>query len=404
MPEPTEVRPMKNRVCPICDGARVRHLYTQRFFPMSDGSLLDGFDVVVCDACGLAYSDDIPPQSVFDAYYRDMSKYEFEGSGGQESAHDFKRFHSIAELISRHVPNRNTAILDIGCATGGLLSVLKGMGYTNLRGLDPSPRCAAAAKRLYGIEVMDCTISDLLGRPERFDLLILVGVLEHIRDLHGAMASMTGLIAPGGAVFGEVPDATEFHRWPDAPFQEFSTEHINHFSPVSLANLFARRGLAEVVREQHPRWYTASTVMPSAVGIYRKSGDSQSLPIRRDDQSEPALREYIRQSLEVERRIESRIEQISQGGQPILVWGVGTHTQRLMARGSLGNASIVAFVDSNPRYQGKTLNGVPILSPGDLRNRPEPIVISSRVFEQDIARQIKETLKLPNEVVLLYNL
>jgi len=82
---------------------------------------------------------------------------------------------------------------------------------------------------------------------------------------------------------------------------------------------------------------------------------------------------------------------------------VGTHTQRLMATSRLAQADIRAFVDSNPRYQGKTISGVPVLAPAALKGRLEPILISSRIFQQEIQEQIRNQLGLTNELILLYN-
>jgi hypothetical protein len=73
-----------------------------------------------------------------------------------------------------------------------------------------------------------------------------------------------------------------------------------------------------------------------------------------------------------------------------------------LASGNLARANIAAFVDSNPKYQGKQLNGVPVLSPDALKARPEPILISSQVFEHEIVRQIREDLRLDNKVITLY--
>jgi FlaA1/EpsC-like NDP-sugar epimerase len=88
--------------------------------------------------------------------------------------------------------------------------------------------------------------------------------------------------------------------------------------------------------------------------------------------------------------------------QTIIIWGVGTHTLRLLETSRLGRANIVAFVDSNPRYQLKQLNGIPIIAPADLKSRPEPILISSRVFQREIEQQIREDLRLSNQIVKLY--
>jgi hypothetical protein len=85
------------------------------------------------------------------------------------------------------------------------------------------------------------------------------------------------------------------------------------------------------------------------------------------------------------------------------VWGVGTHTSRLMATSRLGEADIVAFIESNSRYHGKTLRGRPILAPEVLKDFREPVLISSRVFEKEIADQIRHDLGCSNELILLYH-
>jgi hypothetical protein len=73
-----------------------------------------------------------------------------------------------------------------------------------------------------------------------------------------------------------------------------------------------------------------------------------------------------------------------------------------MATSRLAAASIVAFVDSNTRYQDRTLHGRPIISPEALHSHPEPILISSRVFQHEIETQIRDQLGLSNEVIRLY--
>jgi hypothetical protein len=49
------------------------------------------------------------------------------------------------------------------------------------------------------------------------------------------------------------------------------------------------------------------------------------------------------------------------------------------------------------------LHGRPILAPAALKERTEPVLISSRVFQQEIADQIRNDLGCGNELILLYN-
>ena len=102
-------------------------------------------------------------------------------------------------------------------------------------------------------------------------------------------------------------------------------------------------------------------------------------------------------------RLHERIAAIAVSGRPIIVWGVGTHTTRLMATSALADANIVAFIESNARYHGKSLLGRPIWAPAALHERTEPVLVSSRVFQQEIATQVREGLGCANELILLYD-
>jgi hypothetical protein len=230
----------------------------------------------------------------------------------------------------------------------------------------------------------------------------MVEVLEHVCDLRCTLDRVRGLLMPGGTLFLEVPDATAFADSPDAPFQEFSIEHINYFSPASLTNLLASCGFLRIQCEQTPVEVTPgrkSTILRAAFRL-RSDGDHEK--VVRDVETEPRLRAYIEQSLAVERRIHEVTAGLADRGESVIVWGVGTHTQRLLATSRLADAPISAFVDSNPRYQGQVLRGVPVVAPSELLGRPDPILVSSRVCQSAIVHQIRETLLLPNEVITLY--
>jgi hypothetical protein len=87
----------------------------------------------------------------------------------------------------------------------------------------------------------------------------------------------------------------------------------------------------------------------------------------------------------------------------MIVWGVGSHTLRLLAAGGLDRNRIAVFVDSNPKFQQQELLGIQVVSPHDLKHRTEPILISSRGFQREIHQQIREQLGLANRVILLYS-
>lgn len=360
--------------------------------------------MVVCERCGFAFADGIPEQAVFDAYYRKLSKYEYDQRDGAESPFDRRRFEQNVAEMRPFVPGPEARILEIGCSTGSLLALLRAAGFPHVLGLDPSPACAIAAKRLYGVEVETGTLEDSRQLDGGFDFVLGTALLEHVRDLGGALARIRALLRPGGSFFAEVPNALGFADQRDSPFQQFSIEHIDFFSPTSLSNLFQAHGFAttavwEAIREHSQAYY-----MPVAAGVFRALPDGAPPPdLVRDEATEPALRRYIERSRAVEERLGATIDRLVREQTPLLVWGVGTHTQRLLATGRLGEANVRAYVDSNTKYQGRTIGGKAIIGPREVAARPEPILISSLTFQNEIARQIRDELALPNELVLLYD-
>ena len=359
---------------------------------------MTGYDLVVCALCGAAYADNIPPQPVFDAYYAAMSKYEPGSRGGSVDP----IFQHAADLIVPFI-SPGESVTDVGCATGAFLAAFKQRGFTKIIGFDPSPACCSAARRLYEVEVRPATISQLDQVSDRFDLVMSTGVLEHLCDVETSLHALTGLLRPNGRMFIAVPDASHYHRWFSAPYQYFSMEHVNFFSPRSLSNLMGRHGFATKFIERVPRHLGPNAVEPILMGLFERQGpDATPGTVAHDDETEAALSIYIADSRKTDSRLESIIAEMVRLRTPIFVWGAGTHTLRLLETSSLGNARIVGFIDSNKNYQGKQLRGIPILAPDAIRSRTETILISSHVAEQDIKSYIQNDLKWTNPVVCLY--
>ena len=368
---------------------------------MAGVGFLSGYDVLVCAQCGLGFAGGIPTQAEFNAYYHHLSKYDHESREGQQSAADLQRLRDTAATLIPFVPSTSARILDIGCSTGFLLSLVRGAGFQKVRGLDPSPQSAKSAWELFQLSVDTGSIVENSIPDGSVDFAILIAVLEHVEGLEAAVQRLKRMLAPGGRIFAEVPDASRFAGRPDAPFQEFSVEHINFFSKVSLANLFREHGFRPILTGEADRQQDENMTGPTAYGIFEAGSAASSLD--RDNITEPGLRRYIEESSAGDSRVREAIkERVS--GRPIIVWGTGTHTQRLLAAGAFATVTVRAFVDSNPKYQGHDLSGIPIVAPQSLHSRSEPILISTRGFQREIYNQIRDHLGLKNELILLYEL
>ncbi|NJK91011.1 MAG: hypothetical protein HC904_03740 [Blastochloris sp.] len=148
------------RNCPICQEVKGWRLHGQRFTLSEDHPLKEGYDVVACESCGFVFADTAVSQEDYDRYYASLSKYAdaATSTGGGALSWDAARLKETAELLARFEPNRDAWILDMGCASGGMLKALQDLGYGRLAGIDPSPGCAQATRNLTGAETWTGTL------------------------------------------------------------------------------------------------------------------------------------------------------------------------------------------------------------------------------------------------------
>ena len=375
----------------------------RRDFTKLSGALLDGYDVVWCAICGFCFADGLPTQTELDAYYESQSKYEHDNRSGAPSEYDTRRLPFAVSIISEWLPNRDARIVDIGCANGALLAELRKNGFKDVMGIDPSSACARTAKNLYGIEVEVAPISGIPPDIGLFDLVIFGSVMEHILDLNGTIQRIKQLLKPHGQAYIEVPDMTKCSSVNDAPFQEFSVEHINFFGPVSLENLWHKHGFVTTGLRQTEIEHVPGLTIYEIKAMFGSGAGLRAQPIRTDIQTRPEIERYLALAKEKLDRIERVINELADTRRPIVVWGVGTHTQGLLASTRLREANIKAFVDSNARYVGQSLAGVPIRPVDDLKTMALPILISSQQFQAEIANTVRDKLHLPNPLITLYD-
>jgi SAM-dependent methyltransferase len=391
-----------HRICPICKSTVVNILHSQRFALPADHPLPSAFDIVACPTCDFVYADTPADAAAYDRYYTDYSKYadQSTSTGGGGDKLDQARIDITAREISRHLHDYTAHIVDIGCANGGMLAALRNLGYTNLLGIDPSPECVANTKRLFNIPASQGWLGALPPEAAKADLIILSHVLEHVLNLTEAVTRIRTVLAPGGLVYVEVPDSSRYADCLAAPFQDFNTEHINHFNSTALFNLFIAKGFKLEEEGEKYLGLPGGLSYPACYAIFRLDQVISDPAWRRAPHSILSISNYITLSEKLLKDIDARLAQVSRG--PVIVWGTGQLTIKLLVETCLRSAEIVAFVDGNPLHHGKLLHGQRILSPEELRTLPAyPIVIGTLLHHSAITTRIRETLGLQNPIITL---
>jgi len=113
------------------------------------------------------------PASYYDKIYAGSQKYK---APYQDSV-----YYPLWLKIAEWIPERSTTVLDVGCGTGQLCSMLKSSGYLHVTGIDFSQEAIATAKKTCSaiFKVADLYSFSLY---EFYETLILTEVLEHLEQ------------------------------------------------------------------------------------------------------------------------------------------------------------------------------------------------------------------------------
>ena len=136
----------------------------------------------------------------------------------------------------KKVPN----LLDVGSGLAVFPFRMKEAGW-QVTALDPDARAAAHASENAGVKSVHADF--LKWEPEtgeKFDVITLNKVLEHVEDPITMMAHARKWIQPGGVLYIEVPNVTAAQKGPGR--EEFFIEHLHVFSESSLVSVAQREG------------------------------------------------------------------------------------------------------------------------------------------------------------------
>lgn len=105
-----------------------------------------------------------------------------------------------AQMLARHLADRDTAVLDVGCGTGLAGSELARYGYTDIDALDFSPEMLAVAggRRIYGKLIEADLTKDLPIADARYGALICTGTFTHAHVGAACLDELIRILAPGG--------------------------------------------------------------------------------------------------------------------------------------------------------------------------------------------------------------
>lgn len=131
-------------------------------------------------------------------------------------------------------------MLDVGCGYGFLLDEAKRKGW-NVYGIDISEEACKYAKEALKLNVLNCDLINTKFENNFFDVICLIGVIEHLLDPVSYLKEINRISKDDGLVLittlnieGVVKRLNLFEYKPP--------EHIFYFSKKSISNLLNKNG------------------------------------------------------------------------------------------------------------------------------------------------------------------
>lgn len=223
-----------------------------------DAKISNVWNLERCRACSLIFLNPRPPEIASSAFYDQAEYLPFSSAAIQKSL--LSRVYAIArrynlkwkrKAVSKI--HRRGFLLDVGCGTGEFLHEMKQARW-EVKGIERDPSAAEFAREHLQLDVISGGVEALEQIREKFDVITLWHVLEHLYHPKEALQRLKSLLGEQGVLIIAAPniggvDAKIYGRhWValDAP------RHVQHFTSRTLQDMAARSGLRVLRSQQLP--------------------------------------------------------------------------------------------------------------------------------------------------------
>lgn len=237
--------------CPSCGNSTGSSRYRYQY---------DACEALVynCLSCSFEFLRPLPLAQIEDRQMDTVNDAELFHSAIFKFLHKKLIIYPEISRVQKLLGRTNFSMLDVGCGTGWISQVWADAGAL-VTGLEPSVARATVARER-GIRVLSCYAEDL-DDTERYDLIVIRHVLEHLEDPKAILHSFLSHLNPNGVLLVIVPNIDCIGR------KIFDTDwtwvlpwHCNFFNPRSLTQLLEESGYHadQSWQTPSPLWYPES--------------------------------------------------------------------------------------------------------------------------------------------------
>jgi len=220
--------------CEICQSTQFAELSTKD----RDGRPLR---TVICQSCGLVFSNPRPASQQIDNYYRESYRMAYKQAWQPSLRHTYRAGRVALERLRHLMPllSPGSRVLDFGSGGGELVFILRQLGH-DARGIEPNIGYAEYSRDVLEIPVQIGGFAEARVEPGSLDLVSLFHVAEHLEHPVEAFTQAAQWLCEGGRLYVEVPNIESPCIWPSSRYHQ---AHLYNFNNITLAEAGRRAGL-----------------------------------------------------------------------------------------------------------------------------------------------------------------
>lgn len=233
----------ESRDCPFCDALSAK-LYCIR---------PDKCSVLSCSMCGCYYVSPAPSENLLNDFY---SSYHIEHFGGLISygAENIKSELDVLDpqsdprlsFLIKDMPFRSNAgyrVLDFGCGTGEFLYQAKRLG-ASVVGVEFDHAAVSICHQLGLESVLLGGIDVLKNINEKFDLVVLNDVIEHVLSPNQLISALCDLLDKGGKILIWTPNGDAIANDDRKIALRVDLEHMQYLTNGAVSELCRKNSLS----------------------------------------------------------------------------------------------------------------------------------------------------------------
>lgn len=242
--------------CALCNSSDTEIVCTKAGMRTEDDKNIVN---VICLKCGLIYNSPIPSEEELKHYYLDggyvANRVMNDGGYGKMVELQNKKI-LITERVMADVVYflkpflwQGLNIVDIGCSVGNLGAAIKKQLSVYVVGVEPDALFARAAREYNHLDKVEQVLFDEYvhtHNKEKFDMVIMRHVFEHLRDPNDSLKKLKSLLTDVGYLFLVVPNVAHLKVTGSLAMQ-LQYGHLYHYTPYTLQLLLLKHGM-KVVR------------------------------------------------------------------------------------------------------------------------------------------------------------